>query len=104
VRAASANLVRVIDPRHELVAVYRSRLSPRRVGADGVLDGVDPDIEANQKGIGFWKSLYRGKDPALERGPLGWRLKRPAPNPSPGLSPRAPHMGYREACSTGASS
>jgi Uma2 family endonuclease len=39
--AAGATLVWVIDPTHQVVAVYRSLLSPRRVGADGVLDGED---------------------------------------------------------------
>ncbi len=39
--AAGATLVWVIDPIHRLVAVYRSLLAPRRIGADGVLDGED---------------------------------------------------------------
>ena len=39
--AAGATLVWVIDPIHRQVAVYRSLLSPRRIGVDGVLDGED---------------------------------------------------------------
>lgn len=39
--AAGATLVWVIDPRHHIADVYRSLLSPRRVGAGGVLDGED---------------------------------------------------------------
>lgn len=35
------------------------------------------DIEANQKGLDFWKGLCHGPDPALEKSPSGWRLKRP---------------------------
>jgi Uma2 family endonuclease len=39
--AAGARLVWVVDPRHCVVTVYRTLLSPRRIGADGVLDGED---------------------------------------------------------------
>jgi Uma2 family endonuclease len=39
--AAGATLVWIIDPMHEVVDVYRSLLSPRRLPADGVLDGED---------------------------------------------------------------
>lgn len=39
--AAGARLVWVIDPIHHVVAVYRSLLSPRRIAADGVLEGED---------------------------------------------------------------
>jgi Uma2 family endonuclease len=39
--AAGAKLVWIIDPVHEIVDVYRSLLSPRRLSADGVLEGED---------------------------------------------------------------
>jgi hypothetical protein len=43
--------------------------------ASGVMSLAD--IEANHKGLLFWKSLCDGKDPVLEKTPSGWRLKRP---------------------------
>jgi len=39
--AAGARLVWVIDPAQRIVSVYRSLLSPRRIAADGVLNGED---------------------------------------------------------------
>jgi Uma2 family endonuclease len=39
--AAGTRLVWVIDPIRQIVSVYRSLLSPRRMPADGVLDGED---------------------------------------------------------------
>jgi Uma2 family endonuclease len=39
--AAGARLVWVIDPERRIVTVYRTLLSPRRIGADGTLDGED---------------------------------------------------------------
>lgn len=39
--AAGAHLVWVIDPELRIVDVYRSLLSPKRVGANGLLDGED---------------------------------------------------------------
>jgi len=35
------------------------------------------DIEANHKGLLFWKGLCHGPDPALEKTPDGWRIKKP---------------------------
>jgi Uma2 family endonuclease len=39
--AAGAMLVWVIDPEHRIVTIYRTLLSPRRIGSDGTLDGED---------------------------------------------------------------
>lgn len=39
--AAGARLVWVIDPKTRTATTYRSLLAPRRIGADGVLDGED---------------------------------------------------------------
>ena len=35
------------------------------------------DIEANYRGLVFWKGLCGGHDPYLEETPEGWRLSRP---------------------------
>lgn len=35
------------------------------------------DIEANHKGLLWWKGLCHGAHPALEKTPTGWRLNRP---------------------------
>jgi Uma2 family endonuclease len=39
--AAGASLVWVIDPAQRIAIIYRSLLAPRRIGAEGVLDGED---------------------------------------------------------------
>ena len=51
--AAGTRLVWVIDPMQQIVSVYRSLLSPRRIAADGVLDGEDvlPEFSGSHRGL-----------------------------------------------------
>jgi hypothetical protein len=59
-------------------AMNRGLVSEKTIlgaSSSGVLSLAD--IEVNQQGLSFWKGLCGGPDPDLEKGPSGWRLKRP---------------------------